>query len=270
MIRSLYILKLNGVLLYSYSYGEEPISEHIFAGFLASIANFSQESLQSLIDRVDLGNNQILVLYKPSNEKIIYAATISKKDNVQLTQTILADFAELFGTEYGPNYSPEKIDDAKTIGFFEQILNPRLISRNKITKIIAFGVSLILICAIAYLIYQFTEYFYIYMGLEKGAKISWDVNSRYLLYLIIIAAGGVFLLYPINMFLLGYLNGEIIPSRISAFVILIILHIWFFILRDTLFWVFLVFFPLAWVMSYFFIDLGIKFVNMRKMDKRLS
>jgi hypothetical protein len=268
LIQSFYILKLNGVQIFSHDFVEQTIDEQILAGFFASVANFSQEALQSLIDRIDIGDNKTLILYKAPKEKTIYAAIIPDKDDVILCQQVLSDFSDLFNAEFGSSYSPKNFTPTKVMEVFNRVVKPKIVSRNVFRSLGAFVISTATIGLIAYLILLFTEYFYIYMGLEAGETISMEINSNFIVYLLVIASICVFFLYTGPTFLFGFLTGQKLFNRIAIIVILVLIELWFFYLRDTLFWVFGVYIPLALVLSVYCSDLGIKFANSRKIDSR--
>ena len=96
MIKSIYIMQENGVLLYSKNFKEEKFDSNILIGFFASIANFSREALNSVVRNMDLGDDNKLILQHIAKEKIIVAAIVSSTDNNDLinkiVKNILLDF----------------------------------------------------------------------------------------------------------------------------------------------------------------------------------
>ena len=62
MIKSIYIMQENGVLLYSKNFLKEKFDSNLLVGFFASIANFSREALNSVVKNMDLGEDNKLIL----------------------------------------------------------------------------------------------------------------------------------------------------------------------------------------------------------------
>ncbi len=58
MLKNLYILDENGILLYSKEFTrEEQYDDNLLIGFFTSIANFSREALGTAVKNVNLGEN---------------------------------------------------------------------------------------------------------------------------------------------------------------------------------------------------------------------
>ncbi|MHA1338374.1 MAG: hypothetical protein ACTSRZ_00550 [Promethearchaeota archaeon] len=112
MIKQLYIMKMNGILLYSKNYTDEKYDDDILVGFFASIANFSREALNTVVQNLNLGMENKLVLCPIVEEGILSAAIVSSNDSEDLVYSILKDITQDFIDEYGPHYIAENINQS--------------------------------------------------------------------------------------------------------------------------------------------------------------
>ena len=63
MLKNLYILDESGILLYSKEFSrEEQYDDNLLIGLFTSIANFSREALGTAVKKVNLGENNKLIL----------------------------------------------------------------------------------------------------------------------------------------------------------------------------------------------------------------
>ena len=113
MIKSLYIMQENGVLLYSKNFLKEKFDSNLLVGFFASIANFSREALNSVVKNMDLGEDNKLILQPMSKEKLIAAAIVNSSDNNELISQILNNIILDFINEIIVEESVENIDNVQ-------------------------------------------------------------------------------------------------------------------------------------------------------------
>ena len=129
MIKRIYIMKFNGILLFSKNFIKtEKYDDSIFIGFFASIANFSREALDSIVEYIDLGHNNKLILYPQLKEKLLTAAIVSSIDDNDLISKILRNIAQDFIGEFGPDFNPNKINKEETEHIIEENLEGKISS----------------------------------------------------------------------------------------------------------------------------------------------
>ncbi len=127
MIKSIYIMMENGVLLYVKHYmTRRQFDENLIVGFFASIANFSREALNSTIHNVDVGQDTKLVFHLNHDEKLLITAVVSSKENDELLKIILQKILQDFINEYAPHYKVDRISNQ---------LMERIVYRNLKSKI---------------------------------------------------------------------------------------------------------------------------------------
>ncbi|MFX1273767.1 MAG: hypothetical protein ACFFBP_11975 [Promethearchaeota archaeon] len=110
MIKSIYIMLDNGILLFSKNFVEIKYDNNLLIGFFASIANFSREALKSVVKTVDLGEENKLVLHPRTKEKLLSAAIVSTTDNNSLIIDILNNLMLDFTHEFTSYDNPDNID----------------------------------------------------------------------------------------------------------------------------------------------------------------
>ncbi|MBY9005391.1 MAG: hypothetical protein KGD63_01400 [Candidatus Lokiarchaeota archaeon] len=104
MIKNVYILRTNGMLLYSKNFIKQKYDDNLLIGFFTSIVNFSREALDSIVKFVDLGEDNKLILEPKPEEKIFGAAIVSSKDNTLLVSKILGNILQDFIDDFSPDY----------------------------------------------------------------------------------------------------------------------------------------------------------------------
>ena len=109
MIKDLYIMNQNGVLLYVKHYAKDHYDDNIIIGFFASVANFSREALNSVVQNIDLGEENKLILLPNFEEKLLAAAIVNPVDDNDLVNSILKNVVQDFIDQYAPDYKPEKV-----------------------------------------------------------------------------------------------------------------------------------------------------------------
>jgi hypothetical protein len=133
MIKSIYIMQENGVLLYSKNFMKEKFESNLLVGFFASIANFSREALNSVVKNMDLGEDNKLILQPMSKEKLLGAAIVGSTDNNDLITEILNNIVLDFVNETLDEESVENIDSDKIDKIVKSNLKrKKLPSQNKL------------------------------------------------------------------------------------------------------------------------------------------
>ena len=96
MIKSIYIMRENGELLYVKNFLKEKYDSNILIGFFTSIANFSREALGTIVKNLDLGENNKLILTPIPESELLAAAIVSEKDHNELINKILNKLSDFF------------------------------------------------------------------------------------------------------------------------------------------------------------------------------
>ena len=95
MLKILYIMNENGILLYSKEFSrEEKYDDNLLIGFFTSISNFSREALGTAVKNVNLGENNKLILVPHDDEGLLGAAIVSSNDNNELVTRIIKEILE--------------------------------------------------------------------------------------------------------------------------------------------------------------------------------
>ncbi len=153
MIENVYIMKTNGVLLYSYNPDPE-MDTDIITGFSASVANFGREALKTVIENIELGENRKLFLYPVYDENLLISAIAHENDNEALTNSVLHSIADEIIASYAPKY--ENFDNNAVESMIEDKLYAKSI--NKKNRIIRYAISLILIVPLTFLLVMFSQF----------------------------------------------------------------------------------------------------------------
>jgi len=145
MIKSLYILRRNGMLLYTKSFIKQPFDENLLLGFFSSVVNFSREGLESVVDFVDLGEESKVIFELNAQENIFGAAIVSVKDNNGLVNTILKTILTNFIDEFSPAYDLELTKNREKM---DTILKDSLRRRGTSSLLLRFIISIIVLIGI--------------------------------------------------------------------------------------------------------------------------
>jgi hypothetical protein len=142
MIKSLYILRRNGLLLYSQDFIDLPFDENLLYGFFSSVVNFSREGLESVVDFVDLGEKSKVIFELNAQENIFAAAIVSVKDNNGLVKKVLRNILTGFIDEFSPEYD---LDLAKNRNKMEEIIKDSLRRRGTSSLLLRFIISIVVL-----------------------------------------------------------------------------------------------------------------------------
>jgi len=128
MLKNLYILDENGILLYSKEFTrEEQYDDNLLIGFFTSIANFSREALGTAVKNVNLGENNKLILVPNEDERLLGAAIVSSNDNNELVTKIIKEILQEFIDSYSPEYDQEKIIQEEMEKVIQDVLLTKII-----------------------------------------------------------------------------------------------------------------------------------------------
>ncbi|TXT60416.1 MAG: membrane protein of unknown function [Promethearchaeota archaeon] len=145
MIKALYILRRNGLLLYAKNFTDLKFDENLLYGFFSSVVNFSREGLESVVDFVDLGQENKVIFELNAQENIFTAAIVSVGDNNRLVKKILTNILTGFIDEFSPEYD---LNLPKNREIMEGILKENLQWRGGSTLLFRFIISIIVLIGV--------------------------------------------------------------------------------------------------------------------------
>ncbi|TFF99516.1 MAG: hypothetical protein EU541_04725 [Promethearchaeota archaeon] len=142
MIKSIYLLRSNGEILYSKNFIEQEYEENLLIGFFNSVVNFSREALKSVVDFIDLGRESKAILELKPEEEIFGAIICSAKDNNSLVKKILKDILQGFIDEFSPNYN---LESRKNKDKVDEIFKRTMKGKGRYSILIRFIISWVLL-----------------------------------------------------------------------------------------------------------------------------
>lgn len=266
MIKQLYIMKENGILLYSKNNTQEQLDDDILVGFFASIANFSRETLNTAVRNVNLGEKSKLILCPISEEKILLAAIVSNDDNEQLLLGILKDIGQDFIDEFGPNYIRENINPARINKIIDDNTADKLIMSKSKRFILSWLVLGPLSTILMFVSVYIGEFLAQSLGLTQPTFIFQDIISWVMptFFLIATVLNLILFVFPniINGFIL--LDRKLMYFNMIVYIILTLLE---FYLADVFFMVviLLAYIPLVFIISTYFTSVGYNLAQKKKI-----
>jgi hypothetical protein len=267
MLKSIYILNENGILLYSRNFMKEKYDDNILIGFFSSITNFSREALGSIVKNVELGENNKLIISPSSNENLIGAAIVNSNDNNDLVSSILRDIVQDFIDTYSPDYDPDKIFQDEMEDFIEDNLKGKTI-RSPLKRII---VSWLIAAPLSYFLIFIsiiaTSFIYSLFRLDRFINPE-QLFTRFMPALIILSTLNIIILFLIPNLILGFLS----PNwKIAVFNSLIFFSItitlYFYSIEPNFAYIVISNLPLTLIFSLFFLFIGIRYSSKRFLKK---
>lgn len=269
MIKKLYIMKFNGTLLYSKNYlKEEQYDDNILVGFFASFANFGREALNSIIQHMDLGDGNKLVLVPFIDEKLLATAIVPSIDDNSLTRKILKNILRDFVDLYAPDFKQEEINNEVMDSIISENLAGKvsfsLKNRLLLAWVIVIPLSILLmllnLAAVDYLFEPQEEQVPLYTQEDLFLEVLPQAAFITLIELIIVLG--------VPNFLLGYIIinkfGSFVNSSIYTTVILIT---YYFVLDPFFAYLIIYYSPLGVIISLGGTYFGYLFGLKRKMIK---
>ena len=214
MLKSLYILDEQGILLYSKEFNrDQQYDDNIIIGFFTSIANFSREALGTAVKNVNLGENNKLILAPIEDEGLLGAAIVSSNDNNELVTKIIRNILQEFIDSYSPDYDQEKIINEEMEKIVQDVIRPKTIH----SPIIRILVSWLIIAPFTILLIfaSINLTLFIYMVFDLNQYITPDqLFSRFFPALILVSTGNIIILFLFPNLVFGFLS----PNRNMAVV----------------------------------------------------
>ena len=268
MLKSLYILDEQGILLYTKEFiREQQYDDNILIGFFTSIANFSREALGTVVKNVDLGENNKLILAPIEDEGLLGAAIVSSNDNNELVTKIIRNIMQEFIDSYSPDYDQEKIINEE----MEKIIQDVLISKTIHSPIIRITLSWLIIAPFTILLIfaSINLTLFIYMTFNLNQYITTDeLFSKFFPALILMSTGNIIILFLFPNLVFGFLSPNRNIAVVNSIIHLVVTIILFAYSSEPAFgYIILGHLPLTLIFSLFFLFIGIRSSSKRFLKK---
>ncbi len=259
MIKSLYILDENGILLYSKNYMIKKYDQNILIGFFSSISNFSREALGTIVKNVDLGENNKLILVPISEERILGAAIVSDNDNNTLVRLILTNIMQDFIDAFSPDYDPDTIfpDD------MERIINNNLKGKTLHSPRMRLLLSWLIVGPITYFLIllsiNVTVFIFETFNLNRFFTPE-QLFKRFMPYLILLSTANIIILFLLPNLVLGFLASNWKIAILNSFIYLAVtITLYFYSTEPNFAYIVIGHLPLTLIFSLFFLFVGIRY-----------
>ena len=268
MLKNLYIIDMNGMLLYSKNFEkEQKYDDNLLIGFFTSITNFSREALGTAVKTVNLGENNKLIIVPKEDERLLGAAIVSSNDNNELVANILKNILQEFIDSYSPDYDTEKIIQEEMEKNIQSNLKGKVISSSIIRVVISWLINGSLIYPLI-LLSIFTTLF-IFTALDLNQFLYGDdLFTRFFPALILLSTGNIIILFLFPNYLFGILSPNrkvAITNSIIHLVVTIVLFA--YSAEPTFAYIVIGHLPLTLIFSLFFLFAGIRFSSKRFLKK---
>jgi len=263
MIKSVYILDENGILLYSKNFVREKYDENILIGFFSSISNFSREALGSVVKNVDLGENNKLILVPHSEERILGATIVSANDNNDLVTLILNNIIQDFIDTYSPDYDPEKIFPHE----MERIIDQNLKGKTMHSPLIRISLSWLIVAPLSYflIVLSINVTLFLYHTFNLNRFYTPDqLFTRFMPSLIALSTANIIILFLLPNLVLGFLAPNWKIALLNSFIYFAVaVTLYFYSAEPNFAYIIVGHLPLTLIFSLFFLLIGIRYSSKR-------
>ncbi|MFW9825864.1 MAG: hypothetical protein ACFFE4_23195 [Candidatus Thorarchaeota archaeon] len=268
MLKNIYIVDENGIMLYSKSFVKEKPDEALLVGFFTSIANFGREALGSIVKNIDLGENNKLMLLPIPEEKLLGVAIVSSNDNDDLVNSILKNILQDFIDRYSPNYDPDNIFHDEMEKIIEKSLSGRIL-RSRYSRLL---ISWVIVAPLTYGLIELsifvTGFLYNLFNLERFLGSTVLFFTRFLPGLIGLSAVDILILFLMPNLILGYLAPSWKIGFLGSIAHLLYTIILFFNSIEPIFaYIVIGYLPLAIIFALFFLFIGIRYSSKKFLKK---
>ncbi len=273
MIKKIYILKFNGTLLFSmsdpghtYAIKEDKFDDNILIGFFASIANFSREALEGVVEYIELGHDNKLILFPHSKEKLLSVAIVNSIDDNDLIFKILRNIMQDFIGEFGPEYNPDKIRKEVMLHIIKENLEGKTSYSLRSRFIISWLVLIPLVIFLNFLNITTRDSIFQYLYLDKEVYTQEEVYTEVMPSMVWISLFVLIIVFILPNFISGYLVlNEKVAYLNSVLYIILITSIYFFTIESLFAYVIIAYLPFVFLMSIGFAYIGFSLAKKRKI-----
>ncbi|MHA1488698.1 MAG: hypothetical protein ACTSRI_03470 [Promethearchaeota archaeon] len=245
MIKSVYIMKENGFLLYSKNLIKDQFNHDVILGFFASVANFSREALNSVVNYIDLGEYKLIIL-PLIKEKLLVAAIANPEDNNDLINKILRNIMQDFIDEYSPEYNPKLISEQKVDKIVGNNLKGKIIKLSSKKFIL---IAWLIVAPLSYLLILlsalFTSEIFHLFDLDKIMISRTDLFTIFIPTMVLLALFNYIILFILPNLIFGFL---IVKKKIgtlnSLIHITIVITLYFFTVEPLFAYIIIAYLPM--------------------------
>lgn len=269
MLKCIYVIDENGIMLFSKSFLKEKYDENILVGFFTSITNFGREALGTVVKNIDLGeNNKLLVLPIPE-ERLLGAAIVSSNDNDGLVNSVLKNIMQDFIDNYSPDYDPDNIFHDEMEKIVEKNMSGRVLRSPYVRLLLSWILVAPLTYGLIVLSIYVTGYLYGLFRLERFLGSTLLFFTRFLPSLIGLSTVDIVLLFLIPNLIIGYLSPSWKIGLLSSIIHLIYTVVLFFNSIEPIFaYIIIGYLPLAIIFSLFCMFIGSRFSSRKFLKNK--
>ncbi|MHA1819840.1 MAG: hypothetical protein ACTSU2_05625 [Promethearchaeota archaeon] len=270
MIKQLYILKQNGILLYSkiFKQSENEFEQDLLLGFFSSIANFSKEALNTVIENINLGKNEKVIIYPNYNEKILSVAIVSIDDTDELITSILREITQDFIDTYAPDYNPHNINYSEVDKIIKENLQGKIMG----AKIKRFFVSWLILLPLSFAFSLFSGLIatiaFDMLNLSSKISNSDQLYFEFLPGMLLLISLISLIIYTIPCILSGFIVADKKLAILNS-VLIIGIFIFEFLLNPEMIviaYIIIAYFPMELIIVIFFSWVGINIALKKKLS----
>ena len=267
MLKNLYIMKENGILLYSRNFLKQQYDDNLILGFFANLANFSKEALDSAVKNVDLGEYK-LVMLSMTEEQVLVFAIASLEDNIVLVNSILKNIAQDFIDAYSPEYNPETINREIVEKIVEDNLKGKVFLSPKLLFLVAWLIVAPLSYLLIYLSVLFTSALFQLFDLNKIIISRIDIFTTFIPMMALLALFNLAILFLPSNLILGFLIVNKKISILCSLIFIPIITILYYYSVEPLFaYIIIAYLPLIVISSPIITFIGYKFQRKKFLIK---
>ncbi len=269
MIKSIFIMKENGELLFMKNFMEEKYDNDILIGFFTSISNFSREALRSVVKYVDLGEENKLILHPVPEEELITAAIVSSRDDNSLIMKVLTDITQDFIMQYSPFYEPEKIYQDEMEGILKENLGNKVIRSPVLRTFIAWVILLPLSLLLTFLSTVLTSSFLSLLELVQLFIELENVTDTSLTSIYFTSSFVILIVYTGPNLISGYLTVNRNVAFVNSIIYIVITVIMYYLFHDPLYFnTVIANIPIIGIASVFFSYIGVRISTKRNIRSK--
>ncbi|MFX1366238.1 MAG: hypothetical protein ACFFCE_07070 [Promethearchaeota archaeon] len=259
MIKSVYFLDENGILLYSKNFMEKKYDENILIGFFSSIANFSREALGSVVKNVDLGENDKLILVPNEEERFLVAAVVGVNENNELVSKILKNMMQDFIDSYSPDYNPELIFPEEMEEIFNNNLKGKVMQKPIIRTLLSWLIVGPLSFFLIFMSINTTLFIFQYFNLNRFYNAD-QLFTTFMPILILLSTANIVILFLPPNLIFGFLSPNWKIALTNSFIFLgVTITLYFYSAEPNFAYIIIGQLPLTLIFSLFFLFIGIRY-----------
>jgi hypothetical protein len=265
-------MKFNGTLLFSHNFAkEERYDDNMLVGFLASLANFGREALKNIIQYMDLGDENKLVLVPFTEQEILAAAIVSSINDNQLVRHILNHILRDFVNNYSPEFNLEEINKDTVLQLIKENLEGKVSFTIYNRLLVAWILLIPLTFLLLFLNILAIDYFFEYQYVKEPIYTQEDIFNQILPQAAFIAVIELIIVFGLPNFLLGYYIVDRIIAFVNSVIYFVVIITTYYYTLDPIFSLLIITsLPLTVIISFGAADFGYRLGIKRKLVKNFK